>query len=94
MNRRMFGNLWARRAQLSHGLETLRNAHLWRIRRIGDQPEGVLQDSMRDAARIQLVDPKAAAREPPLGNLAQKQQRNALNTWEGEGGATKLAQPR
>lgn len=76
MNRRMFGNLSARRAQLGHRLDALRHSHLWRSRDESSASVGV-----QDAADI--------LQEQPIGEVPRKELRTALNTWEDEGGATK-----
>lgn len=77
MNRHTFGNLWARRAELSHRLDALRHSHLWR-------------DQGRSKEDRQPADSNTSVPEE-LGNGARKERQDALNAWEDEGGTTKSA---
>ena len=81
MNRRMFGNLWARRAQLGR-----RHPHIWRHQDPSkdDRPPS----AMHDLAQLGPPDPRAPASEP-VANVVRKGQQDALTTWEDEGGTTK-----
>lgn len=77
MNRRMF----------RYRLETLRHALLWSNRNRSTQDRPPLA-GIQGATPIGPPDPRASAPEL-LGNVARKEQRDALTTWEDEGGTTK-----
>jgi hypothetical protein len=91
MNSRIFDVLSARYAPLSSRLVMLRNGHFWSTNdptKIDQQPYATAQDS------VLMGPPAPRALREPLIKAGQKEQRDAVNAWEDEGGTTRLVPPR
>ncbi|HET9396986.1 MAG TPA: hypothetical protein VFO36_13145 [Nitrospiraceae bacterium] len=91
MDSRIFDVLSARYAPLSSRLVMLKSGHFWSTNdptTIDRQPNAGAQDSA-------LMGPPApSALREPLIKAVQKEQRDAVNAWEDEGGTTRLGAPR
>ncbi len=92
MKSRIFDAVPARYAPLSSRLVLLRNGH---FRSTNDLPTSNQQPfaAAQIAVPMGPPAPRRSARDP-LTKVAQKEQRDAVNAWEDEGGTTKLVTPR